>query len=223
MGWYGIKILKVAQKKKLYLVGAGDFGREMESWLELLPDFSRDWEIQGYLDQNPDALKGFPSDYKVVGSPLGYSLQREDYILLCFAKSSAKKHISQSLKGKVRIFTYIAPNAVIGKFTTIGEGTIIAPNCIVSTNVVINQFVTVNCGTQIGHDCVIGSFSSLMPNVDLGGGVRLGENVFMGTNSTIIPQRSIADNIIIGAGSVVIRNLVKPGTYFGNPATMLKF
>ncbi len=222
MGWNDIKILKVA-KKKLYLIGAGDFGREMESWLELLPYFSKDWEIQGYLDQNPDALKGFPSDYKIVGSPLEYPLQPEDYILLCLANSSAKKHISQALKGKVRIFTYVAPNAIIGKFTTIGEGTIIAPNCIVSTNVIVNQFVTINCGTQIGHDCVIGPYSSLMPNADLGGGVRLGENVFMGTNSTIIPRRSIGDNIMIGAGSIVFKNLSNPGTYLGNPAKMLKF
>ncbi len=59
----------MSDKKKFYLIGAGDFGREMESWLELLPDFSEEWEIQGCLDQNPNALKGFPSDYKVIGHP----------------------------------------------------------------------------------------------------------------------------------------------------------
>jgi sugar O-acyltransferase (sialic acid O-acetyltransferase NeuD family) len=213
----------VTNRKKLYLIGAGNFGREMESWLELLPGFYEEWEIKGYLDQNPNALNGFPSDYKVVGSPLEYPFQRADYILLCLTKSSAKKNISQALKGKVNFFTYVAPSVTIGKYTTIGEGSIIAPNSVVTTNVRIDQFVTINCGTQIGHDCVVGKFSSLMANVDLGGGVRLGENVFMGTNSTIIPQRSIADNIIIGAGSIVFKNLSRPGTYLGNPATLLRF
>ena len=57
-----------------------------------------------------------------------------------------------------------------------------------------------------------------MASVDLGGNVNIGEEVFIGTKATIVPGKSIASNIIIGAGSLVIRNLKKVGSYFGNPA-----
>lgn len=221
MGRKHSKILSL-RKNKLYLIGAGDFGREMESWLGLIPEFFEEWSIEGYLDKNPEALNGFPSDYSVLGDPLDFLFNSEDFVLICLTSSKAKKIITDKLHGKVRFFTYVAPSAVIGKFNTIKEGAVIAPNCIISTNVVVEKFTTINFGTHIGHDSIVGAYSSIMANVDLGGHVKIGESTFIGSNSTIIPKRVIAPNIIIGAGAIVVRNLVKPGTYFGNPAVLLK-
>ena len=211
------------KKKNLYLIGAGDFGREMESWLELIPNFYNEWDVKGFLDDNLEALKGFPSDYSIVGKPLEYHFKADDYVLICITNSKVKKLITKELSGRVNFYTYIAPNTIIGKFTKIMEGSVIAPNSIVSTNVVIEQFVTINCGSQIGHDCTIGAYSSLMSNVDLGGDVRLAQCVFMGTNSTIIPRKKINEYITVGAGSIVVNHLKKVGTYFGNPATLITF
>ena len=208
-------------KKKLYIIGAGDFGREMESWLALLPGFFDEWDIVGYLDQNSKALDGFPSDYKIVGNSDEFQFGPDDYAILCVSGTRAKRFIAGRLKNRVKFFSYIAPNAIIGKFNKFGEGVIIAPNCIVSTNVKIGDFVTVNIGTQLGHDVQIGNFSSLMANVDLGGHVKIGEDVFIGSNATLIPGISVEDNIRIGAGSIVVRNLKRTGTYFGNPAKFL--
>ena len=44
------------------------------------------------------------------------------------------------------------------------------------------------------------------------------KNVFIGSNAVILPGVKIPDNTIVGAGSVVIRSIKQPGTYFGNPA-----
>jgi acetyltransferase-like isoleucine patch superfamily enzyme len=60
-----------------------------------------------------------------------------------------------------------------------------------------------------------------MTNVDIGGFCKIGRHVFFGTNSTLIPEKKVNNNIRIGAGSIVINNLIKPGTYFGNPAKQL--
>ena len=134
-----------------------------------------------------------------------------------------KQNLALKLKGKVRFFSYIAPNVILGKFVTIGEGAIICPHVCIMTNTLIGDFVFINAGSQIGHDCNIGSYCSLMAHVDLGGHVKLGERVYMGTNSTVIPNKKINDNVKIGSGSIVIRNLKEPGTYFGNPAALVKF
>lgn len=209
------------KQKSLYLIGAGDFGREMESWLELLPGFFDEWKIKGYLDQNPHALDGYPSDYKILGDPLTFPYSPSDYVVMCLTRSSSKELIADKLRNRVNFFSYIAPNSIIGKFNKLGQGTIIAPNCIISTNVKLGDFVTLNIGTQIGHDVEIGSYSSLMANVDLGGHVKVGKGVFIGTNATIIPGRNVTDKATIGAGSIVLRNIKRPGTYFGNPAKFI--
>ena len=49
----------------------------------------------------------------------------------------------------------------------------------------------------------------------------IGNMVSIGSNSTILPVR-ICDNVVIGAGSVVTKNIDKPGVYAGNPAIFLK-
>jgi acetyltransferase-like isoleucine patch superfamily enzyme len=50
---------------------------------------------------------------------------------------------------------------------------------------------------------------------------RIGNNVLIGSNSSILPV-SITDNVIIGAGSVVTKNITEPGVYAGNPAKKIK-
>ena len=205
-------------KKRIYIIGAGDFGREMESWLEDLPNFKNEYEIKGYLDNDSKSLQNKPTDYEIVGTHEEMEFNENDYVVIAISNSKVRKRIAESLINKVNFFTYIAPNVTIGKFTKIGSGSIICSNCFISTNTVIGDFVIVNAGSNIGHDCIIESYCSLMANVDIGGSVILGEGVFIGTKATIIPKKRIFRGIIIGAGTIVIRNLNKVGTYFGNPA-----
>jgi sugar O-acyltransferase (sialic acid O-acetyltransferase NeuD family) len=206
--------------RNLYLIGASYFGREMESWLELIPKEKRDWKLAGYLHSyNGDSpLQGYPTDFNILGDLETYPLSPKDYCLITIADCYWKEKIYIALKEKVTFFTYIAPNAIVGKYNTIGTGSIICPNCVVTTNVSLGKCTILNIGTQIGHDVTIGDFSSLMANVDLGGHVTIGKSVFIGSNATIIPKMKVEDSSIIGAGSVVIKK-VKTGTsVFGNPA-----
>ena len=50
---------------------------------------------------------------------------------------------------------------------------------------------------------------------------RIGNNVLIGSNATILPV-SICDNVVIGAGAVVTKNIELPGKYAGNPAVLIK-
>jgi acetyltransferase-like isoleucine patch superfamily enzyme len=49
----------------------------------------------------------------------------------------------------------------------------------------------------------------------------IGNNVSIGTNSTILPVK-IADDIVVGAGAVVTKDLLEPGIYAGNPARKIR-
>jgi acetyltransferase-like isoleucine patch superfamily enzyme len=49
----------------------------------------------------------------------------------------------------------------------------------------------------------------------------IGDHVSVGSNATILPVK-ICDHVIIGAGSVVTKNIMKPGFYAGNPAKKLR-
>ena len=50
---------------------------------------------------------------------------------------------------------------------------------------------------------------------------KLGNHVSIGTNATILPV-TICDQVVIGAGAVVTKDIVEPGIYAGNPARLLR-
>lgn len=210
----------VQSKRKLYILGASHLGRELESWLKLIPQNQRNWELAGFLHSfdNKSPLDDYPSDYTILGRWEDYPLTINDYCIISVADCTWREKIYLYLKGKVTFFTFIAPSAIIGKFTTIGEGFLICPNCTISTNVKLGNSVFINCGSQIGHDVTIGDSSSVMSQVEIGGGCKIGKRVFIGSNATIIPNMTIEDDSIIGAGSVVIKRVKSGMTVFGNPA-----
>jgi sugar O-acyltransferase (sialic acid O-acetyltransferase NeuD family) len=204
--------------KNLFIIGAGDLGREIESWFDLYSPDNVKYKIAGYLDDDPKALDGYPSDYKILGSIDDFVPAKNDWIILAIANPETKEKLYRKLENRANFYTFIPKNAIIGKNVEIDKGSIILPNSIISTNVKIGKCVIINIGSQIGHDVIIDDFSSLMANVDLGGGVHLGKKVFIGSNATIIPNISISENVKVGAGSIVINSIRKAQTIFGNPA-----
>jgi sugar O-acyltransferase (sialic acid O-acetyltransferase NeuD family) len=215
----------VKYKRKLFIIGASSLGREIESWLELIPSEKRDWEIAGFLHsfKEKSPLEGYSSSYSILGSWEDYPLSKEDYCLIAVSNPLWRKKLYLYLENKSTLFTFIAPNATIGKYNKIGDGSIICPNSIISTNVNLGKCVFINFGSQIGHDVNIGDFTSIMTNIDIAGNCTIGSEVFIGSNSVIIPKIKVEENSVIGVGSVVINNVKKGTTVFGNPAKVINF
>ena len=205
-------------KNHLFIIGAGGFGRQLESYLDLIAPKTVDWELKGYIDDNPDALDGKGSDYTVLGSIESFNFNKNNLVVLGVAGIEAKKQIVQKLNGKVKFMTFIAEGALLGKHVSLGEGTIICPGAKIGSNVSIGAFGLVNLDCIIGHNSVLGKNCSIMPQVAVGGGSTVGNDIFIGTKATVSPRLTIADNSHLGVGAVVIRDISEPGTYFGNPA-----
>ena len=81
---------------------------------------------------------------------------------------------------------------------------------------------------NIGEDCFIGhGVMFINDRFKTGGPARdapehwqpttIGNNVSIGSNATILPVR-ICDNVVVGAGAVVTKDITIPGIYMGNPA-----
>jgi sugar O-acyltransferase (sialic acid O-acetyltransferase NeuD family) len=208
-------------KKDLLIIGAGGFGRELELWLQLIPERSRDFKIVGFIDDNLNALNGFPSKYKILGTIDNYNFKKTDYAVISISEPLIKENVFRKLKDRVKLYTFLASGAIIGDVNNIGEGSVICPNTIISANTIIGKCVTVNCGTQLGHDSRIGDFSSFMASVMIGGGSIISERVYFGSQSVLVPGKKVCPDAKISAGSIVIANVNKPGVYFGNPAKLL--
>ena len=132
-----------------------------------------------------------------------------------------KEEIFNHLNGIVDIMTFVHPSSIIGKFVSLGRGTIVCPLCILTNDVKTGICTTINCGSIIGHDARIGDFSSLMAHVDIGGWGVVGARTFMGTKSVLLPHKKIGNNCKVAAGAVVFRSVKDGKTVFGNPCEEL--
>jgi|TARA_B110000908_G_C10228211_1_gene439158 acetyltransferase-like isoleucine patch superfamily enzyme len=140
----------------------------------------------------------------------------------------SKIHDSVKIVLPVNIYgCEIGPNCFIGPFTEIQKSVKIGDRVKVQSHTFICELVT------IGNDCFIGhgvmfvndKFSNGKPaggKKELWLKTNIGNNVSIGSNATILPV-SICDNVVIGAGSVVTKDIKKPGVYYGNPANLLGY
>lgn len=205
-------------KTDFYLFGAGGFSRELASWYQDSL-FSRSFLLQGYIDDNPDALQNSKNQYKILDSISEGTIWKGKSVVMGIASCDIKEKLFFELKKcNTQFLSFKHDTVLIGQDTFLGEGYVLCPNVIVSCNVKIGDLISVNSGSQIGHDVTIGNFTSIMANVDIGGGATIGNNVFIGSNAVILPGVKVPDNTRIGAGSVVIKSIKQSGTYFGVPA-----
>lgn len=208
--------------KTLAIIGSGELGMQIANFaiqdkhyqeVVFFDDFETSLEKNGYkvLGNTEKILQAFMDkkfDELIIG--IGYNhLEKRKEIYLKF-----KKNIPF---GKIIHSTTIKDNTA-----KIMDGTIIYPGNILDKNVIISENCLINLGCIIAHDSKIGSHSFLAPGVKIAGFVSIGEKAFLGINSTIIDSKNITNDVKIGGGTTVTKDIEEAGTYVGCPARKIK-
>lgn len=211
--------------KKIVLYGAGGFGREVASIIEVINSKKPTYDLVGFVDDTKTFKDGdFINGYRWLGNRDWIIKHKEDAFFVCtIANTHAKARIQKELmEAGVKFETIIALGTFVSKHSSIGKGCVfyggitISVNCTIGDGVLINQYCT------IGHDVVIGNYSSIMPGTGISGNVTIGSEVSIGGHSFVVPKKKIEDNSVVAAGSIVFTNVKKGTTVLGNPARRIK-
>jgi acetyltransferase-like isoleucine patch superfamily enzyme len=120
----------------------------------------------------------------------------------------------------------IGDYSFVGPFTEIQQNATIGKRTKVQSHAFVCELVTIGDDCFIGHGVVF--INDLFSEGGPAGGdqskwksTTVGNFVCIGSNATILPV-TICDHVVIGAGSVVVKDITEPGVYAGNPATFLR-
>ncbi len=162
-------------------------------------------------------------------------------LLIKFTAKSVDKHIKeyQAAIREVKFgegVTVVQPvnlyecilgdNVFVGPFTEIQKGVVIGSNTRIQSHAFICELVEIGNNCFIGHGVMF--INDRFSNGGPAGGdsslwerTMIGDAVSIGSNATILPVR-IVDQVVIGAGSVVTKDIMEPGIYAGNPARKIR-
>ena len=114
----------------------------------------------------------------------------------------------------------IGDNSFVGPFVEIQRSVEVGSNCKIQSHSFICELVTIGNNCFIGHGVMF--INDTMRNGPANGDKAkwkrtiVGDNVSIGSNATILPV-DICNNVVIGAGAVVTKDITEAGTYAGNP------
>jgi sugar O-acyltransferase (sialic acid O-acetyltransferase NeuD family) len=153
-----------------------------------------------------------PNEYDMIALFHGMprlSERREKYALAKNKGYQMSNYVS--LKADISPEISMGDNNVILGYTHVGIGGILGSNNIIRQNV------------YLGHDFKVGNNVSIVPGCTIGGGCEIKDDCFIGLAATIVDHTIIANNSLIGAGSVVLRDTEPHSRNVGNPSRIIGY
>lgn len=205
---------------KLLIAGAGGHGRvvaetvlatQAYSSLAFLDDRTSNavtgegWPIVGSLDR----LEEFYPDFRVFVAGLGDAALRIDLF-------------RRARKAGFRCASIIHPTATVSKYCRIDESTVIMAGACINVGARIGEACIINTGATVDHDCLLAEGVHICPGAHLAGNVEIGPRTWFGIGAVARQGIRIGADAVIGAGSVVIRDVPDNATVAGNPARELE-
>ncbi len=190
--------------KKLIIYGASGHGK-------VAADIAK---LRGYEDiifYDDDPKKNTFDSFEVI-----HLFPEEEYdLFIAIGDNETREKISSRYD---KIINLIHPSAVIADDVVLGKGIVVMANAVINPGAWIGDGTIINTCSSIDHDNSIGRYNHFSVGSHSAGTVVTGDRVFVGIGASIVNNVSICDDVIIGAGGVVIKDIDEKGTYVGVPA-----
>ena len=167
------------------------------------------YPILGRCSEHKKICKKFKIEAVIIG--FGY-----------FYQSVRNLYYTKIFKNKDLLFVNaVHPTAVISPLANIGRGIYIGPQVVINPGTKIGDNTVIWAGTIIEHDNIIGKNVFITPGVRTAGYTEIGDNTFIGMGANIAGVK-IESQVTVGAGSLVLDDVVRSKYIRGVPAKTIK-
>lgn len=143
---------------------------------------------------------------------------------IIYAGNRIGKNFQTGNKANIREENTIGDNVSVGTLSVIEHHVVMENNVRIHTQVFVPEYTTLKEGSWLGPNVVLtNAMYPKSPGVkDELEGPMIEKDAIIGANSTILPGVRIGENSIVGAGSVVTKDVDDHAVVCGNPAKFLK-
>jgi sugar O-acyltransferase (sialic acid O-acetyltransferase NeuD family) len=210
----------IISEDKLYIIGAGGFGREVLCLYMDMVKVETHHKRQVIFCEEA----AFWKERSVLGIPVLKISDidfNEQLVVIAIADPAERNRIAQSLPTDTNFATLVHPTAVFSQWVTVGEGSIICAGAKLTCNITLGKHTHLNLNTTVGHDTTAGDFFTTAPGTAISGNCTFGKQVYIGSNAAVREKITVTDNVTIGMGGMVVKDITEPGVYAGNPVKKL--
>ena len=212
--------------KKILLFPFGGNAREVLLSILAINTVKNEWEILGFVDDDPSLHGQGSCGIKVLGDKKILKQYPDAQVLAVPGNPDnylKRKGIIGALGIKESFFaTIIHPTVSVSPDAKIGHNTVIMPNCVISCGARVGNHCVILPNTVISHDSNLGDYSMVGSNVSISGNVNIGSECYIGSGTKIRNGISIKEKSLIGLGSNVVSDIEKGVVAAGNPARVMR-
>ncbi len=201
--------------KQVMIIGAGGHAKVIADCVRKSGD-----TVFGFLDD------GVAAGTQILGATVfggvdEYVNYPDVQFIIGIGNNFIREKIAAKLEG-VSFYTAIHPTAYIGEGSVVGEGTCVMANAVINACATVGKHCIINTASVVEHDCKLDDFVHLSTTAAVAGTVTVGKKGYLGIGSRVRNNTDICENVIVGAGGVVVKNITEEGTYIGVPARKVK-
>lgn len=208
-------------RKRVAFLGAGSHADAILPMLDLAY-----YDFIGFFDDKDIASHdGYPILGKLVDVMTFLATKQCDCVFVTIGDNEKRREVFEMVIGDYpnAVINIISKTAMIFSMDSIqGTGIFIGHGAFVGSKAKVYDNSVINTGAIVEHHSIIGSHCNVAPNATINGLVTLGTEVYVGSGSTIIQLKCVCDKVMLGAGAVVVTDIVESGTYVGIPARKIR-
>ncbi len=203
----------------LLIIGAGGHGKVVADTALSMGK----WDEIAFLDDRyPQVIDvlNFPV-LGVIDKCLSFQDRYQDLVVAVGDNVLRVELIRRFIDYQFRLPIIIHPRAFVSNFSAIGQGSVVFAQSAINAGTVLDIGCIINTGATVDHDCNLGCGVHVSPGVHIAGQVKIGDYTWLGIGSTVIQKCSIKENVMVGAGAVVIRDIPSSVTVLGIPGRVV--
>jgi UDP-N-acetylbacillosamine N-acetyltransferase len=204
--------------RKLFVYGASGHGKVVGDILLAC----KDPDFVGFIDDRADLQGAGVLGLPVLGDGEWLKHQAgmtQVAVALGVGDNFLRKRLAEKcISWGVELATVVHPTASVSGSARLGRGTVVMAQAAINPDAKIGEGAIVNTSAIVEHDVDIGNFANVSPNATMAGASRLGMLSHLAIGASTIPCVSIGAMTIVGAGSVVVRDIPDGVVAFGVPA-----